>query len=97
MNKKYEKFNKGEKVRLDKGRINSIIVEVVDQTPKLMFTSVKSDDSQWDVMTYRLSKILNEETVNEVNSCETCCNTDYISMYSPCWGCINFSHWIKQE
>lgn len=45
----------GQLVCLDKGFTNQSIVEVVSQTPNRLFTTVKSDDVQWQVMTYRLS------------------------------------------
>ena len=56
-------FSKGEKVILDKGRVNESIVTVLSQTPILMFTLVTSDGKySWEVMTYRLSKIKTNET-----------------------------------
>ena len=57
-----QQFEIGEKVRLDVGFRNSSIVEVVHQTSGKLFTTVKSDGQQWDVMTNRLTKILNSET-----------------------------------
>ena len=53
-----ETFKKGEKVRLDKEFANTLIVEVVRQTPNKMFTTVKSDDGdEWQTMTSRLEKL----------------------------------------
>jgi len=45
----------GQQVRLDKGRANSSIVEVVRQTPKGLYTIVTNGESEWSVMTYRLT------------------------------------------
>lgn len=55
-----EKFEKGEIVRLDAGFANTSIVEVVSQTPLLMYTTVKADNSEWQVHTHRLSEILKD-------------------------------------
>lgn len=61
-----EKHESGEKVRLDATFRNTSIVTVVNQTPKRLITRVKSDDGdEWDVMTYRLTKILNSNLSNE--------------------------------
>jgi len=56
-----EKFKIGENVRLDKDIRNGSLVVVVSQTPKRLFTRVKSNGTEWDVMTYRLSKIIFNE------------------------------------
>ena len=56
------KYEKGEIVRLDAGFAHTSIVEVVSQTPLLMFTTVKSDESEWQVHTDRLSEILKNES-----------------------------------
>ena len=55
------KFEIGEKVRLDADYQNTSIVEVVLQSPKLSITAVKSDGQIWEVLTGRLSRILNED------------------------------------
>ncbi len=53
------KFKPNQLVYLDKDLSNSSIVQVVLQSPKLLFTRVKSTNSdyEWDVMTYRLSEL----------------------------------------
>ena len=51
----YEKFEIGQSVRLDKKFRNTSIVEVIWQSSTRMFTTVKSNESEWDVMTRRLS------------------------------------------
>ncbi len=50
-------FKPGEKVILDEKYANSSIVEVVSQTPKKLYTMVKSETSEWEVMTIRLTSI----------------------------------------
>ncbi len=52
-----EKLAVTEKVILDKQYHNSSIVEVVSQTPNRLFTRVKGNEVEWDVMTYRLTKL----------------------------------------
>lgn len=47
----------GDKVVLDEGFNNSSEVEIIALSSLKMFATVKSGDSIWDVMTYRLSKI----------------------------------------
>lgn len=56
-----QEFKKGEKARLDAKYNNSSIIEIVCQTKGKLFTRVKSGDHEWDVMTVRLDKILNEQ------------------------------------
>ena len=53
------KFKPNQLAYLDKDLSNSSIVQVVLQSPKLLFTRVKSTNSdyEWDVMTYRLSEL----------------------------------------
>lgn len=53
------KFKPNQLVHLDKDLSNSSIVQVVLQSPKLLFTRVKSTNSdyEWDAMTYRLSEL----------------------------------------
>lgn len=53
----YQKFEKGEVVRLDADFNNTSLVTVVFQTPERMFTGLESDDDSWIVMTDRLSQI----------------------------------------
>lgn len=45
-------------VRLDEDKPNSSIVTVVSQTKGKLFTKVRGDESEWDVMTIRLTDIL---------------------------------------
>ena len=52
-----ELFEVGEEVVLDEKYANSSKVKVVYQSPNRLFTTVKGGDSQWDVMTTRLTKI----------------------------------------
>lgn len=52
-----ETFIKDEVVTLDTGYRNSSIVTVVYQTTNKLFTRVKSETSEWDVMTNRLTKL----------------------------------------
>lgn len=56
---KWEEFDIGEQVILDKGYRTECTVEIVLQSPNNMFTRVKSSvsESEWDVMTNRLEKI----------------------------------------
>lgn len=39
--------------------------------------------------------ILNEAICSEEKNCSSCLNTDYISTYSPCYGCVDFSKWMS--
>jgi hypothetical protein len=53
-----QKFKKGEKVLLDAEYSNRSVVKVVYQSENPMYTLVTSNDvDNWEVMTYRLSKI----------------------------------------
>lgn len=52
-----KKFNTGDKVRLDKDFHNTSIVEVVAQSPMKLYTRVKSNDTEWDVMTVLLDEL----------------------------------------
>ena len=54
-----ELFTRGQKVHLDIDRANTSIVKVVSQTPQRLYTKVTDDDDTWDVMTYRLTEIIN--------------------------------------
>ena len=51
-----QELESGEVVILDRGFHNSIDVEVITQTSGKLFTTVKSGEQQWDVMTNRLTK-----------------------------------------
>lgn len=53
-------FEKGEIVWLDFDLSNKSEVEVISQSPQLLFTLVKTPNgaTQWEVMTYRLSRKL---------------------------------------
>jgi len=55
----WQKFDKEEKVILDKGYGTECFVFVEFQTTNRMFSHVRSEisDSSWDVMTNRLTKI----------------------------------------
>ncbi len=53
-----EQYSTGQLVRLDENFSNTSIVEVVSQTPNLLFTTVKSNGVEWQVMTYRLSQCM---------------------------------------
>ena len=53
----YEKFEPEETVVLDKNFNNHSEVEVVSQTLNRMFTRVKDENSDWEVMTNRLTKL----------------------------------------
>lgn len=53
----YKEFKIGEEVWLDKDLANSSKVIVISQTPKRLYTTVKGNESTWDVMTYRLTTI----------------------------------------
>lgn len=61
----YEKFEQGEIVRLDKNFRNTSLVKVEYQTKNRMFTTISVNNSSWDVMTNRLSKISNNEKAPE--------------------------------
>jgi hypothetical protein len=61
MSKLRNEFNIGEEVILDKDRANSSIVTVIHQTPNKLFTTVKGGDSEWEVMTARLSRKMTDE------------------------------------
>lgn len=50
-------FVKGQIVILDADMANPAAVEVVSQTPLRKYTTVCSADSEWQVMTYRLSPV----------------------------------------
>lgn len=51
-----KRFLKGSTVILDGDLSNSSEVEVVSQTPKRLFTSVRVGSRIWDVMTIRLTE-----------------------------------------
>lgn len=53
------KFKPNQLVYLDKDLSNSSIVQVISQSPNLLFTRVKSTNSdyEWNIMTYRLSEL----------------------------------------
>lgn len=53
----FEQFDKDEPAILDENFANSSIVTVISQTPRRMFTRIKDESSDWEVMTTRLSKI----------------------------------------
>jgi hypothetical protein len=53
---------RGQIVWLDIDMVNSGQVEVVRQTPLRKFTTVKSDNSEWDVMTYRLTPVEDKQS-----------------------------------
>jgi hypothetical protein len=57
MSKLRNEYNIGEEVILD----NSSIVTVIHQTPNKLFTTVKSGNREWDVMTNRLSRKMTDE------------------------------------
>lgn len=57
------KFEKGEIAILDKGCATESKIEVVEQTPHRKFTRVKDGEAEWNVMTSRLTKILNDDRV----------------------------------
>lgn len=48
-------LTEGQIIWLHKDMSNSSQVEVISQTPKRHFTTVKADNFEWQVMTYRLS------------------------------------------
>lgn len=48
-------FKHGDAVILDKGKGNSSVVFVVEQTPKRIYTIVTDKINTWTVMTYRLT------------------------------------------
>jgi len=50
------KYENGQKVTLDADFANTSTVTVLSQTPKRMFTTVTDGQSEWNVMTYRLTK-----------------------------------------
>jgi len=54
--KKYETFEVGQLVILDKEFSNTSLVYIVSQTPNCMFTTVESEGVKWEVITDRLSK-----------------------------------------
>lgn len=62
MEKLRKEFNINEIVYLDIDKPNYSEVIVVSQTPQKLFTTVKSIDgnAQWEVMTNRLTTIINE-------------------------------------
>ena len=53
----YQILKSGDQVLLDSSFNNSSIVEVISQTPNRMFTRIKDENSDWEVMTNRLEKI----------------------------------------
>lgn len=53
----FEQFDKDELATLDENFANSSTVKVTSQTPRRMFTRIKDENSDWEVMTTRLSKI----------------------------------------
>lgn len=63
MSKLRQEFKQNEEVWLDKDLSNYSKVKVLSQTPNKLFTTVYITDSvakissQWEVMTYRLTKI----------------------------------------
>ena len=56
-NRLYTLLTTGQIVGLDTDLLNSSKAEVVSQTPKRMFTTIKSINEKhtWEVMTYRLT------------------------------------------
>ena len=50
-------FEGGEVVWLDKGKPNKSKVKIISQTPRKLITKVQGENSRWEVMTYRLSKL----------------------------------------
>jgi hypothetical protein len=62
----YERFEKGEVVRLDADFNNSSIVEVISQSPRKLFTRIKDENSDWEVMTDRLSHIEIEDVSKSI-------------------------------
>lgn len=52
-----KEFEIGESVTLDKDLSNSSVVTIVSQTTNKLFTKVSSGQSEWSVMTYRLSRL----------------------------------------
>jgi len=50
-------YKEGSIVWLDRDRSNRSQVTVVRQTPGKLFTTVRGKESEWDVMTNRLSPI----------------------------------------
>lgn len=56
----------GEIVTLDKGYSTECQVEVVSQTPKKLLTRIRKGTTEWEVMTYRLTKIRNENIIKKL-------------------------------
>lgn len=52
-----QELKPGERVILDQGSAYGGEVEVVYQTSGRLYTAVKFEDEQWQVMTYRLTKL----------------------------------------
>jgi hypothetical protein len=51
----YQAFRPGDKVIVDQDRVTESVKEVVRQTPRRVFTTVKNDNGyQWEIMTNRL-------------------------------------------
>jgi hypothetical protein len=57
----WQKFERGEIVRLDKDHANTSLVRVLGQSPELMYTTVTDDRLTWRVMTCRLNKETNDK------------------------------------
>ena len=53
----WQEFKIGEVVELDAELAHRSKVIVVGQSPNLLFTRVKDENTSWDVMTNRLTKI----------------------------------------